>query len=452
MANFCQFCGAQLVGDARFCTSCGRTVEDGSAAAAPPPRPVASQPPPPPGPPASQPSQPWAAGPAAAPWAPGAAVARGGSRLPLVVGAVVVVVVAAIVLSLAATSGPADAVTGHLAALAKGDDAAAYSFTATGFRSETSLAQFTAFVNANPIFRSATSAVTSRTVSGDTGTVEVDLTPPAGAKRSAEFLLVKEGGDWKIVGYKLRAASDAPSTAPAATQAVAAAPAATQAVAAPTAARTNVPAAAAPAAATTKVCAIDATPAASGVELIKNGTFDAGTSGWVEAKYFAPNPDTAREIAATTGVITFSTLVRGSSRAGLVQTLNVDVSGFSKVELTAVLQVDGATLGGTGQQGREAAIAFGAVYYDDACVLHNALPETPAATVNRMFWGGLYLKDPGAGETAAFGEKVAAGQWTRVTIDLTQLKAKVIVLVGVEGSGWGPRSGSADMISLKVTR
>ncbi len=451
MASFCQFCGAQLMGDARFCTSCGRTVADGSATAAPPPPPAASPPPPPPGPAASQPSQPWAAGPTAAPWAPGAAVARGGSRLPLVVGAVVVVVVAAIVLSLAATSGPADAVTGHLAALAKGDDAAAYAFTATGFRSETSLAQFTAFLNANPIFRSATSAITSRTVSGDTGTVEVDLTPPTGTMRSAEFLLVKEGSDWKIVGYKLRAATGAPTTAPQPTPAAPAAPAASQA-AAPAGARTNVPAAAAPAGATTKVCAVDATPAASGVELIKNGTFDAGKSGWIEAKYFAPNPDTAQEIAATTGVVTFSTVVRGSTRAGLVQALNVDVTGATKVELTAVLQVDGATLGGTGQQGREAAIAFGVVYYDDACVLHNALPETPTATVNRMFWGGLYLKDPGAGETAAFGEKVAAGQWTRVSMDLTQLRAKVIVLVGVEGSGWGPRSGSADMISLKVTR
>ncbi len=432
MASFCTSCGAPVAENARFCTGCGRATEDRPAAAVPA-TPSPAQP------------QPWAAvAPAAPPWSPaaGIAVARRGSRVPLIAGAVVLIVVAAVASSLFLTGGPADAVTGHLSALTKGDDASAYAFTATAFRKETSLADFTKFVNAYPVLRGSKASITSRSVNGDTGLVEVDLVPSSGATRSATFQLVKEGGDWRILGYELKPIA---ATTPAAT------PAATPNAATP---RPSAPAAAPSAApgAATKVCGIDAIPAATGVELIKNGTFDQGTTGWVEAKYFTPNRDTAKEISVSNGVATFAATARASTRAGLVQTLNVDVTGATKIELSAKLRADSAVLGGTGQQGREAPIAFGAVYYDDACVLHNGLPETPTATASRMFWGGLYLKDPGPGETAAFGEKTQAGQWTQVTVDLTKLRATVIVLVGVEGSGWAPRSGSADTISLTVTR
>ena len=210
---------------------------------------------------------------------------------------------------------------------------------------------------------------------------------------------------------------------------------------------------AAPPAPAAKVCGVDVVPATAGVELIKNGTFDAGMENWTTAAYFAPGGD-SHQIAVANGVATFSAGGSASTRAGLVQTLNLDVTGFSRIELSAVLRADSAVLGGTGQQGREAPIAYGAVYYDDQCVLHNTLSENPTLTANRMLWRGLYLSDPDPkkSESAVYGSKVSPGSWNRVTTDLATLHAKVIVLVGVEGSGWSPRSGAADSISLKVTK
>ena len=232
MASFCESCGAKLEAGARFCAGCGRALQaTPPAGVGPPSAPPPAAPPPaaPVTPSTAQPAQPWAsqqvAPPAAQPWAPQApaqpwvaqqpaqpwapggvaAAPRGSSRLPRIIGILVVLAIAVVAVAMLATAGPADAVEAHLAALARGDDAAAYAYTSAGFRGTTSLAQFTAFADANPIFRTAKATVTSRTVSGDSASVEVDLVPPAGAKRTAEFLLVKEGDDWKIIGYELRA-------------------------------------------------------------------------------------------------------------------------------------------------------------------------------------------------------------------------------------------------------
>lgn len=158
-------------------------------------------------PPASQPAPPGTPQ-QAAPWAPGgvAGVARGGSALPKILGGIALFVVAVIAIALVATSGPADAVTAHMTALAKGDDAAAYALTSSGFRSETSAAQFTAFVNANPILRNGTVSIGEREVSGDTAAVTAELTAPDGSKRTLDVQLVKEE-DWRIAGYRLRASA-----------------------------------------------------------------------------------------------------------------------------------------------------------------------------------------------------------------------------------------------------
>ena len=149
--------------------------------------------------------------------------ARGGSALPKILGAIALLIVGVIVIALVATSGPADAVTAHFAALAKGDDAAAYALTSSGFRSETSAAQFSAFVAANPILKNGKLSIGAREVSGDTGTVTAELTATDGTKRTLDVQLVKESGEWKIAAYRIRAAG---APAPSATGAAAPTPAA----------------------------------------------------------------------------------------------------------------------------------------------------------------------------------------------------------------------------------
>lgn len=200
MATFCQSCGTQLDAGARFCRGCGRAIAE-TAPVTPVAMPAAPAPP------------------TAAPWAPGgvaaATVARRGSALPKVLGAVALVVVAVVGIAVFATSGPADAVSAHMAALAKGDDAGAYALTSSGFRSQTSATQFAAFATANPILRTGKLSIGEREVTGDTATLTAELTAPDGTKRTLDFQLVKEGGDWKIAAYRLRAAGAPTVPAPA---------------------------------------------------------------------------------------------------------------------------------------------------------------------------------------------------------------------------------------------
>lgn len=222
MASFCQSCGAAIDAGSRFCRACGSPVAEGVVPAATPAPPL-PQPPPQHAPPSAAP---WQASPQpSAPWVPGAATAaaRGGSALPKILGAIALLIVGVIVVALVATSGPADAVTAHFAALAKGDDAAAYALTSSGFRSETSVAQFTAFVAANPILSRGKLSIGEREVSGDIGTVTAELTATDGTKRTLDVQLVKESGEWKIAAYRIRAAG---APAPSATRAAQPTPAA----------------------------------------------------------------------------------------------------------------------------------------------------------------------------------------------------------------------------------
>lgn len=195
MARFCQHCGSPLDQGARFCRACGKPVDDRQDAAAPTVAPPAAPPP-------------WSV---ATPVAP---VRSGGSSpLPKIALGLVVVVVAFVTCALLITAGPADAVTAHLNALAKKDDTAAYALTSSGFRSETTAAQFTEFVNANPILRSGVFTIGEREVSGSGGTVTVEMTAGDGSKRTVDFQLVNESDKWLITGYRVRAVGASPAPA-----------------------------------------------------------------------------------------------------------------------------------------------------------------------------------------------------------------------------------------------
>ncbi|MDE3111991.1 MAG: DUF4864 domain-containing protein [Chloroflexota bacterium] len=211
MSAFCSSCGAQIDTEARFCRACGTPVasppEKDRAASVPPLAPSGTTPPP----------------------------HAGGRRPPfgrIALVALLVLVVGIVGIALLATSGPADAVTKHLDALAKRDDAAAYALTSPAFRTATSATEFTSFVDANPLFRSGSYSVAETTVDGDAATVTVGLKSGSEA-RTADFQVVKVDGEWRLSGYRLRAAAaTTPTSAPSAS---AAATAQTRASAAPTA-------------------------------------------------------------------------------------------------------------------------------------------------------------------------------------------------------------------------
>ena len=176
MSAFCSSCGTALPAPSpAFCASCGAAVAAARESQTAIPVPIVA----------------------------GAVPRRKLGCLPIVGGALVVVI-AVIGFALFATAGPADAVTAHLAAIARNDTAAAYTYTSTGFRSATSPAAFATFVAENPIL-AGKAGVTDRSVDGDTAMVTVELTGVGGERRTADFQLMKEGDKWLIGTYRVRA-------------------------------------------------------------------------------------------------------------------------------------------------------------------------------------------------------------------------------------------------------
>jgi hypothetical protein len=97
---------------------------------------------------------------------------------------------------------PAIAVEDYLERVADGRPGAT-SYWSANFQREISARKGSGSVDANAAFRTGKARVTSR--SGERATVEVDLAPPGGAVRTAEFHLHLEIENlWKIEWYGLK--------------------------------------------------------------------------------------------------------------------------------------------------------------------------------------------------------------------------------------------------------
>ena len=196
---FCPNCGKQLPKDSHFCPACGHVVEEASADAASPqatpkaaPKAAAAPDPAPPAPAA-------AAAPATKPglWK------RMKTWQKIVLG-VVVFIIAVIWLALAATGGLVKPVERHFAALHAGDLVGAYSELSVAARQQTSLDGFKAMVEGSPAFAHVTGeSFTSRKVENGQGSLEGELKLDGGGKLPIEIRLVKENGQWKILGYRI---------------------------------------------------------------------------------------------------------------------------------------------------------------------------------------------------------------------------------------------------------
>ena len=199
----------------------------------------------------------------------------------------------------------------------------------------------------------------------------------------------------------------------------------------------------------TVTATVSATPAKpSGGELVKNGDFSEGLSGWTIQEWYKPSDGKGEVTEESDGIRFRST--SGNNRIGIMQTINSDVSGCSALNLRAVIKADEQSLGGTGWNGRESPIAVFARYTDINGVLHGNLGEDPKEQ-NRMSWAGLYIIEPTGKNIADFGIKTQKGEWYTYETDLMKLspKPKIIDIIGAEGAGWATRSGMVKSISLK---
>ncbi|MDO9097591.1 MAG: hypothetical protein Q7U60_05685 [Candidatus Methanoperedens sp.] len=187
--------------------------------------------------------------------------------------------------------------------------------------------------------------------------------------------------------------------------------------------------------------------AATGNELITNGAFSNGLSGWTIQEWYKPS-DGKGEVTAGSDGIRFRS-ISGNTHIGIMQTLNADVSGCTALIYRATLRADEQTLSGTGYNGRESPISIFARYTDINGVVHGNLGVNPQEQ-NRMFWTGLYFIDPTGSSISDYGIKTQKGVWYNYETDLMKLspKPKTIDIIGAEGAGWPIRDGKVKSISL----
>ncbi len=103
-----------------------------------------------------------------------------------------------------ATSGLIAPIERQLAAFHAGDMQAAYAETSEAFQKATSVDDFAAFVEANPILKDITDhSFTNRSFENNVGTVSGSLTSSTGGVQPVSYRLVKERGDWKILSIDL---------------------------------------------------------------------------------------------------------------------------------------------------------------------------------------------------------------------------------------------------------
>ncbi len=188
----------------------------------------------------------------------------------------------------------------------------------------------------------------------------------------------------------------------------------------------------------------------SGSELITNGGFLNGLSGWTIQEWYKPSDGKGEVTAESDGIRFHGT--SGNNHIGIMQTLNADVTGCAALNLKAVIKADEQTLGGTGWNGRESPIAVFARYTDIYGVVHGNLGEDPKEQ-NRMLWTGLYIIEPAGSGITDYGIKTQKGEWYTYEFDLMKLSPKPgsIDIVGAEGAGWPARDGKVKSISLTCT-
>jgi hypothetical protein len=117
---------------------------------------------------------------------------------------IAVFIVGVIALAMWATSGIVKVAEDQLALMKAGDIAGAYALTSGTFKQATSLEVFTDFVNAYPVLaKNASVSFSERQIDGIQGYLYGSVTAEDGTTMIIEYELIKENGQWAIVGINL---------------------------------------------------------------------------------------------------------------------------------------------------------------------------------------------------------------------------------------------------------
>jgi hypothetical protein len=102
-----------------------------------------------------------------------------------------------------ATAEPVRVTREHLDALNREDYPTAYAHLSTSLQAELSLEQFTNLVRQNPqVFKTSDSTFSNRKIENDVCTLRGTVTSIEGGKTPVRVTLVKEGGQWRIRGFR----------------------------------------------------------------------------------------------------------------------------------------------------------------------------------------------------------------------------------------------------------
>jgi len=102
-----------------------------------------------------------------------------------------------------ATAEPVRVTREHLDAINKEGYPRAYSLLSASLKAELSLEDFTNHVRANPqIFKTSDVTFSNRKIDNDVCTLRGTVTSTEGGKTPVRVTLVKEGGEWRIRGFR----------------------------------------------------------------------------------------------------------------------------------------------------------------------------------------------------------------------------------------------------------
>jgi len=101
------------------------------------------------------------------------------------------------------TSEPVRVTREHLEALNQEDYPRAYGHLSSSLQAELSLEEFTDLVRQNPqVFKTSDSTFSNRKIENDVCTLRGTVTSTQGGKTPVRITLVKEGGQWRIRGFR----------------------------------------------------------------------------------------------------------------------------------------------------------------------------------------------------------------------------------------------------------
>jgi hypothetical protein len=196
---FCPKCGQNNNDGSKFCRGCGQPLPQGAPQAQPAPQyqqPQYQQPP------QYAPQQP----PQYAPQMPPPGPARK-KKMPLLVKillGIVIFIVLIVILALAMTSGLVKPVEQQLSLFKQGNIQGAYMLTSKEFQNTLTLQEFTNFVQQYPfLMRNKSYSFTEREFNNNIGKVKGKLIAEDGAVVPIVYHLVKEAGEWKIIGFEI---------------------------------------------------------------------------------------------------------------------------------------------------------------------------------------------------------------------------------------------------------